>query len=93
VTGQGADVAGARFQPEPGSVLRADAAVAAQAADENFPVALRLLPTRRRRYLMAVYVFARTVDDIGDRAPVADRFGLLAEVEADLRHRHDRPGG
>jgi squalene synthase HpnC len=35
---------------------------------------------------MAVYVFARTVDDIGDRAPVADRFGLLAEVEADL-HR------
>ena len=34
---------------------------------------------------MAVYVFARTVDDIGDRAPVADRLGLLAEMEADLR--------
>jgi squalene synthase HpnC len=55
-----------------------------QAADENFPVALRLLPSRRRRHLMAVYIFARTVDDIGDRAPAADRLGLLAELEADL---------
>jgi squalene synthase HpnC len=61
-------------------------AVSAQAADENFPVALRLLPSRRRKHLMAVYVFARTVDDIGDRAPVADRVALLDEIEADL-HR------
>lgn len=62
-----------------------DAVVAAKAADENFPVALRLLPSVKRRYLMAVYVFARTADDIGDRAPVAERFGLLAELEADVR--------
>jgi squalene synthase HpnC len=34
---------------------------------------------------MAVYVFARTADDIGDRAPVAERSGLLAELEADVR--------
>ncbi len=38
---------------------------------------------------MAVYVFARTVDDIGDRAPVADRLRLLSEVEADLRRLYD----
>ncbi len=62
-----------------------EASVAAKAGDENFPVALRLLPPRYRRHLMAVYVFARTVDDIGDRAPVADRLGLLDELEADLR--------
>jgi squalene synthase HpnC len=59
--------------------------MAAKAADENFPVALRLLPSAKRRYLMAVYVFARTADDIGDRAPVAERSGLLAELEADVR--------
>jgi squalene synthase HpnC len=89
MTGQGAGVAGARFPRERAAAQSADAAVAAKAADENFPVALRLLPSRRRRYLMAVYVFARTVDDIGDRAPVADRFGLLAEVEADLRRLYE----
>jgi squalene synthase HpnC len=66
-----------------------DAIVAAKAADENFPVALRLLPSAKRRYLMAVYVFARTVDDIGDRAPVAERSGLLAELEADVRRLYD----
>ena len=44
------------------------AGAAAQAAAENFPVALRLLPARYRRHLMAVYRFARTVDDIGDAA-------------------------
>jgi squalene synthase HpnC len=74
---------------------RADASVAAaidamdpgaaRASGENFPVALRLLPTRRRTYLMAVYSFARTTDDIGDRAPREQRSGLLDELEADLR--------
>jgi squalene synthase HpnC len=44
------------------------AGAAAQATAENFPVALRLLPGRYRRHLMAVYRFARTVDDIGDAA-------------------------
>jgi squalene synthase HpnC len=57
----------------------------AQAAGENFPVALRLLPARYRRRLMAVYAFARTVDDAGDRGPAGDRMALLAELEADLR--------
>jgi squalene synthase HpnC len=58
---------------------------AGRAAGENFPVALRLLPASRRRYLMAVYGFARTADDIGDQAPPDQRARLLDELEADLR--------
>jgi squalene synthase HpnC len=57
---------------------------AAQAAGENFPVALRLLPARYRRHLAAVYGFARSADDMGDEAPEAERLGLLDELEADL---------
>jgi squalene synthase HpnC len=82
---------------------RADASVAAavdamdpgaaRASGENFPVALRLLPTRRRAYLMAVYGFARTTDDIGDRAPPEQRMGLLDELEADLRRLYASQAG
>jgi squalene synthase HpnC len=53
-------------QAAPADVVTAGAA--AQAPAENFPVALRLLPARYRQHLMAVYTFARTVDDIGDEA-------------------------
>ena len=60
-------------------------AMAAKAAAENFPVALRLLPRRYRDHLMAVYVFARTVDDIGDEATPDQRLSLLADMEEDLR--------
>jgi squalene synthase HpnC len=56
-----------------------------RASGENFPVALRLLPTSRRGYLMAVYGFARTTDDIGDRAPPEQRMRLLDELEDDVR--------
>jgi len=59
-------------------------AMAARAGGENFPVALRLLPARRRRQLMAVYGFARMTDDVGDLAPPQDRLRLLDELEADL---------
>jgi squalene synthase HpnC len=59
-------------------------ALLAKAAKENFPVALRLLPARQRRHLMAVYWFARVTDDIGDRAPRQDRLRLLDDLEADL---------
>ena len=68
-----------------GAAVDAVDAGAGRAAGENFPVALRLLPTSRRRYLMAVYGFARTVDDIGDQAPPDQRLRLLDELEADLR--------
>jgi squalene synthase HpnC len=38
---------------------------------------------------MAVYGFARSVDDMGDDAPPGDRLRLLAEVEADLARLYD----
>ncbi|WP_326686672.1 squalene synthase HpnC [Streptomyces sp. NBC_01795] len=41
-------------------------AVLSQAKTENFPVAPRFLPREWRNDLMAVYGFARLVDDIGD---------------------------
>ena len=66
-------------------------ALANRATGENFPVALRLLPARHRRHLMAVYGFARTVDDIGDQAPVADRPRLLNEMQADLFRLYAQP--
>jgi squalene synthase HpnC len=61
-----------------------EALLAAKASAENFPVALRLLPRRYRGHLMAVYNFARTVDDIGDEAPPDQRLGLLDDLDEDL---------
>ncbi|ARQ67691.1 squalene synthase HpnC [Streptomyces marincola] len=76
-------------------------AVLAKAAHENFPVAPRFLPAAWRDDLMALYGFARLVDDIGDGdlapggadaahlgvdpAGAVDRLLLLDAVEADLR--------
>jgi squalene synthase HpnC len=65
------------------------AGAADQAGAENFPVALRVLPARYRRHLMAVYRFARTVDDVGDAplpvdTPPAERLRLLDELDDDL---------
>jgi squalene synthase HpnC len=76
-----------------------------KAADENFPVAPFFLPRAWRADLMAVYGFARLVDDIGDRdlAPggadarllgvspeqAEDRLVLLDAFEADLRRVFD----
>ncbi|MFB8120363.1 squalene synthase HpnC [Streptomyces sp. NPDC056465] len=65
----------------------ADAAATAtlgKAADENFPVAPFFLPRAWRDDLMAVYGFARLVDDIGD--------GDLAPGGADARHLGLEPG-
>jgi squalene synthase HpnC len=62
--------------PEPRTVM-------AQARYENFPVASLLLPKRARAHLLAVYGFARLVDDAGDEA-AGDRVALLDELDADL---------
>jgi len=59
------------------------AAVMARAAGENFPVASRLLPRHEREHLLALYGYARLVDDAGDEAP-GDRTALLNEIQADL---------
>jgi squalene synthase HpnC len=68
-------------------------AMAAKAGAENFPVALRMLPRRYRDHLMAVYTFARTVDDIGDEAPTDQRLGLLASLSDDLERLYAGPPG
>jgi squalene synthase HpnC len=60
------------------------AAVLAQARHENFPVASRVLPAAERTHLMAIYGFARLVDDIGDEAE-GDRDALLDWLEGELR--------
>jgi squalene synthase HpnC len=58
-------------------------AVMARAGGENFPVALRVLPRELRRHLLAIYGFARLVDEIGDEA-AGDRNAQLDELEADV---------
>ncbi|MFC8372614.1 squalene synthase HpnC [Streptomyces sp. NPDC057239] len=79
-----------------------------KAAAENFPVAPFFLPRPWRDDLMAVYGFARLVDDIGDGdlAPggtdarllgvpeedAGDRLVLLDAFEADLRRVFDPAG-
>ncbi|WP_326784313.1 squalene synthase HpnC [Streptomyces sp. NBC_00151] len=76
-----------------------------KAADENFPVAPFFLPRAWRDDLMAVYGFARLVDDIGDgdlapggadasllgvpAADAEDRMVLLDALEADLHRVFD----
>jgi squalene synthase HpnC len=54
-----------------------------QARSENFPVASRLLPRRLRAELLAVYGFARLVDDLGDESP-GDRLRHLEWLESEL---------
>jgi squalene synthase HpnC len=69
-------------RPQPAAVPAGP--LAEKAAAENFPVALRMLPSRYRAHLMAVYTYARTVDDTGDEAPPDQRPGLLAGLREDL---------
>lgn len=57
--------------------------ILAKSAHENFPVALRLLPRATRRHLMAIYGFARLVDDIGDEAS-GDRLAQLDTIDAEI---------
>lgn len=57
--------------------------VLAKATSENFPVAARLLPARARRNLLAVYGYARFVDDLGDLA-AGDRLAQLDWAESEL---------
>ncbi|MGY0071132.1 squalene synthase HpnC [Streptomyces sp. QTS137] len=88
-----------------GAPLDTERATLDKAATENFPVAPFFLPRAWRDDLMAVYGYARLVDDIGDGdlapggadaellgvAPdrAADRTVLLDALEADLRRVFD----
>jgi squalene synthase HpnC len=55
-----------------------------RAPGENFPVASLLLPRRVRGHLLAIYGYARLVDQIGDDHP-GERLAALDRFEADLR--------
>lgn len=90
------------------SAVDVERATLGKAAAENFPVAPFFLPGSWRDDLMAVYGFARLVDDIGDGdlAPggadarllgvaadrAEDRTVLLDALEADLRRVFDPSG-
>jgi phytoene/squalene synthetase len=71
----------ASLQTAQGLPAREDVMV--QAREENFPVALRLLGSKARRHLLAIYGFARLVDDTGDEA-TGDRVALLDQIEREL---------
>jgi squalene synthase HpnC len=58
-------------------------AVMARARTENFPVASRVLPRRVRSHLLALYGFARLVDELGDSA-AGDRLQALDWLEHEL---------
>jgi squalene synthase HpnC len=66
--------------------LPTPAAVMARAGGENFPVASRLLPRRLREHLLALYGFARLVDELGDAdvRPPAERLASLDWLEGEM---------
>lgn len=66
--------------------------ILAQAGAENFTVAAAILGRDRVRHLMAIYGFARLVDDVGDEAE-GDRLALLDLVELELRRAFNRADG
>jgi squalene synthase HpnC len=63
--------------------MSADALLRAKERAENFPVALRVLPRRIRRHLVAIYGVVRVIDDLGDEA-AGDRASQLAAFAEDL---------
>jgi squalene synthase HpnC len=67
-----------------GTELPPEYLVLGRAGSENFPVASRFLPADKRADLMALYGWARLVDQIGDDY-AGDRMAALDEVERQLR--------
>jgi squalene synthase HpnC len=61
-----------------GAAETADAYLRGREQAENFPVALRLLPSNIRPHLHNLYDVARTIDDLGDEASGDRRARLLA---------------
>jgi squalene synthase HpnC len=66
-------------------------AVMARAGTENFPVASRLLPAAQREHLLAIYGFARLVDELGDATPAApaERLAALDWLSGELDRAFD----
>jgi squalene synthase HpnC len=81
--------------PQPqAQLVRPDVSVA-RASEENFPVALRVLPRTVRTHLFAIYAFARLTDDLGDEgdATPAERLDALDRLDADLDRLFANPPG
>jgi len=62
------------------------AEVLSRSGGENFPVASMLFPRELRPHLMAIYGFARLVDQLGDDAgsPGRERLDLLEGLQVDV---------
>jgi squalene synthase HpnC len=71
---------------EPPFVAPPAEAVMARAQTENFPVASRLLGSAHREHLLAVYGFARLVDELGDSVerPASERLAALDWLSGEL---------
>jgi squalene synthase HpnC len=69
-------------RPADGALPGAEA-ILPLAREENFPVALRAVGREHGRHLLAIYGFARLVDQLGDEAP-GDRRALLDELDREL---------
>jgi squalene synthase HpnC len=67
------------------------ATVMARAEGENFPVASRALPRRSRERLLALYGFARLVDELGDAdgRPPTYRLAALAWLQEELERAYN----
>ncbi len=63
-------------------------AVMERVGGENFPVSSRVLPRQARRHLLAVYGFARLVDELGDSIQ-GDRLAALDWLERDLDRAYE----
>ncbi len=67
----------------------------ARAAGENFPVASRVLPRCEREHLLAIYGFARLVDELGDslarRPPERRSNGSSDELDAAFAGQAEHP--
>jgi squalene synthase HpnC len=64
------------------AALPTPAAVMARASGENFPVASRVLPRRVRGRLLAIYGFARLVDELGDADGPGGADGIQSKLAA-----------
>jgi squalene synthase HpnC len=70
-------------EPEPPIDAPTADAMMARARTENFPVASRLLGPRLRKSLLAIYGFARLVDQVGDEV-TGDRLALLDWLDSEI---------
>lgn len=71
----------ADFRTLPSAADRDEPAARKTAAEENFPVASRLVPARLRPHVMAFYAFVRLADDIAD-APLLEAEVKIAQLDA-----------